>query len=94
MINHSGIASCKSEYKKDSSKIGWKTQRGDIYLRCFWHYEKTPSLVVHPKTKDYYHCYGCGRSGDIRDLKKKLNIPTVEYYNEDQLELDLFDLPF
>jgi DNA primase len=31
---------------------------------CPFHQEKTPSFYVYPDSQ-HYHCYGCGRSGDI-----------------------------
>lgn len=30
---------------------------------CPFHGEKTPSLIIHPH-KGFYHCFGCGASGD------------------------------
>ena len=31
---------------------------------CPFHYEKTPSFAVN-EIEQYYHCYGCGESGDV-----------------------------
>ena len=31
---------------------------------CPFHQEKTPSFSVHA-TKQFYHCFGCGKSGDV-----------------------------
>ncbi|MFN4245556.1 MAG: CHC2 zinc finger domain-containing protein, partial [Brevinematia bacterium] len=31
---------------------------------CPFHHEKTPSFYVTPD-KGLYHCFGCGRSGDV-----------------------------
>src|SRR5579883_183504 len=57
---------------------------------CPFHGEKTPSFSVHA-TRQFYHCFGCGVSGDVfsfvqkienitfpeavRHVAQKLNIP-------------------
>jgi len=71
------IANTKSDYKKDINYIGWKTKKGDIYLLCPFHKEKTPSCVIHARTLSYFHCYGCGKSGGLKHLEKFINIPLV-----------------
>jgi len=47
---------------------------GDTYKACCpFHNEKTPSFVVSEK-KQFYHCFGCGESGDSFSFLQK-------YYN-------------
>src|SRR5258708_36219242 len=38
---------------------------------CPFHAEKTPSFSVHA-TRQFYHCFGCGASGDVFDFIKKV----------------------
>ena len=47
------------------SSYGIKTRRsGSSYMACCpFHHEKTPSFSIQPD-KGFYHCFGCGESGD------------------------------
>ena len=38
---------------------------------CPFHKEKTPSFNVHA-TKQFYHCFGCGASGDVFNFVQKI----------------------
>lgn len=46
--------------------------------KCLWHEEKTPSLSF-SQSKQIFHCFGCGISGDcITLVSKLLNINAYE----------------
>jgi len=50
---------------------GWNTANGRVYVLCVFHRERTPSLVIYPKTEiwdAHYHCYGCGAEGTHEEL--------------------------
>src|ERR1700757_5232053 len=38
---------------------------------CPFHNEKTPSFSVHA-TRQFYHCFGCGASGDVFSFLQKV----------------------
>ncbi|MDQ3164023.1 MAG: CHC2 zinc finger domain-containing protein, partial [Actinomycetota bacterium] len=50
--------------------------------RCPFHEERTPSFSVNAVDK-YYHCFGCGKSGDVitfvRDTEGLDFVETIEW---------------
>ena len=70
----------KKYYKEIFYKVDWpeilfklgirfrRTKKGiGIYeARCIFHKEKTPSLIF--TSQGWFHCFGCGYSGDMFDL--------------------------
>ncbi|MCI5825460.1 MAG: DNA primase [Arcanobacterium sp.] len=51
---------------------------GSLKGLCPFHDEKTPSFNVRPQV-GYFHCFGCGESGDVISFIQKIeNIPFVE----------------
>ena len=53
-----------------------KKQGSNYVALCPFHSEKTPSFVVSP-TKQIYHCFGCGASGDA--IKFIMEIEKLSY---------------
>jgi len=46
------------------------------FVNCIFHKEKTPSLKLYPA---HFHCYGCGKHGDIITLTTQLfTLPPYE----------------
>ena len=40
------------------------------WSRCPFHHEKTPSFAIN-NDEQYYHCFGCGESGDVITFVEK-----------------------
>ncbi|MCC8367288.1 toprim domain-containing protein [Xenorhabdus sp. PB61.4] len=63
-----------AQLKQTVSLLGLARQQGrpvkkrgaDYVLRCPFHDEKTPSMVISP-AKNLYHCFGCGAAGSVLD---------------------------
>ncbi len=68
------IAELKSRcsFTQIASKYLELTKKGRTYwARCPFHYEKTPSFSI-DEFEGFYHCFGCGESGDIITFIKKM----------------------
>ena len=47
-------------------------KKGKTYWGCCpFHFEKTPSFAVN-EVEQYYHCFGCGESGDVIKFVEKI----------------------
>ncbi|MDE6868348.1 MAG: DNA primase [Clostridia bacterium] len=47
-------------------------RRGNAYWACCpFHHEKTPSFIINGSDQ-YYHCFGCGESGDVIKFVREL----------------------
>lgn len=54
------------------SKYVQLQDRGTTYFGCCpFHHEKTPSFAVN-SLEQYYHCFGCGKSGDVIEFVKEI----------------------
>ncbi|MDE5766114.1 MAG: DNA primase, partial [Clostridia bacterium] len=48
-------------------------KRGATYWACCpFHHEKTPSFAIN-ESGQFYHCFGCGESGDVIRLVSELD---------------------
>ncbi len=53
------------------SKYLTVTKKGKTYWACCpFHFEKTPSFAIN-EVEQYYHCFGCGESGDVIKFVEK-----------------------
>ncbi len=60
------------------TRVSLRRAGANFIARCPFHTEKTPSFTVSP-TKQFYHCFGCGVSGDaIRFLTEYEGLHFVE----------------
>lgn len=67
----------RADIIKVAEYFGIKLNRANK-IRCLWHNEKTPSLSF-SQSKQIFHCFGCGISGDcITLVSKLLNINAYE----------------
>ena len=58
--------------------ISYKRQDGTIQGSVLFHGEKTPSFNV-VEDKQFYHCFGCGRSGDVfKFIEEYQGVPFME----------------
>src|SRR5262245_36672109 len=58
-------------------------KKGVNYMACCpFHQEKTPSFSVNPN-KQFYHCFGCGVSGDaiafLMEFERLSFVETIEH---------------
>lgn len=76
------VADSKKEYNRDKLFDGYRRGDSVIYVRCVFHRERTPSLAIYIGTNGSvrknrprflgYKCYGCGASGSLESLTKRL----------------------
>ena len=55
------------------------TRKGKTWWACCpFHFEKTPSFAIN-EFEQYYHCFGCGASGDVISFVSKYE--TLDFYD-------------
>ena len=85
-----------------SKSLNLKKKGKTWWACCPFHYEKTPSFAVN-ENEQYYHCFGCGASGDLisfvqkyenmdfvtacRTLAQEYGIELPEYTQDKSIEL-------
>ena len=63
--SNSNIVSVVSKY------LTLNRKGGTYWACCPFHHEKTPSFAVNEQGQ-FYHCFGCGESGDVIKFVEKL----------------------
>jgi DNA primase len=63
------------EYVSRFVKLEKKGKR--LWGLCPFHEEKTPSFTVDPE-KQTWHCFGCGKGGDLGDFSMENTIKVLE----------------
>ena len=62
-----------------ASKYITLTKKGKTWWACCpFHYEKTPSFAIN-EIEQYYHCFGCGASGDVIKFVSKYE--SMDFYD-------------
>ena len=59
-----------------SSYVSLEKKGMNYWACCPFHHEKTPSFSVN-SVDQYYHCFGCGASGDAITFVRKME--TVDF---------------
>ena len=59
-----------------ASYLSLERRGGNFWACCPFHHEKTPSFSINTADQ-YYHCFGCGESGDV--IKLVQNLENVEF---------------
>src|SRR5689334_879838 len=67
----SEIKSKVNIYDIASGKLSLKKSGRNYKANCPFHKENTPSFFILPDI-NRYHCFGCGKTGDIIDLVQEL----------------------
>ncbi|MBR7100477.1 MAG: DNA primase [Clostridia bacterium] len=68
----------------------------DYWACCPFHHEKTPSFVLHANDQ-YYHCFGCGVSGNVVNLvmeMESLPFPDAVKFLADRAKLPMPEMNF
>lgn len=73
-----------------SSYIGLEKRGSNYWACCPFHHEKTPSFSI-SEPDQFYHCFGCGESGDIIKFVKE--IENVDFMDAVKLLAERAKLP-
>lgn len=69
----------KNDIVTTASKYINLTKRGKTWWACCpFHFEKTPSFAIN-ELEQYYHCFGCGASGDVINFVAKYD--SLDFYD-------------
>lgn len=74
------------------SYVPLKKKGRNLWACCPFHQEKTPSFSVSPD-KGFYHCFGCGESGDIISFVEKMDNTTFPEAIEKLADIARMEIP-
>jgi DNA primase len=52
--------------------LGYKTVQ-NRRMKCPFHEDDSPSLVIYPPPQNEFHCFGCGKHGDVLNFYAEVN---------------------
>lgn len=73
-----------------SGYMGLEKRGSNYWACCPFHHEKTPSFSIN-ETDQFYHCFGCGESGDVIKLVREME--NVDFMDAVRLLAERAKLP-
>jgi hypothetical protein len=75
LLTYLGNKGLRGDQGQPFDTYGTKSS-GVVYMHCVFHEERTPSLLMWPKS-GRYRCHGCGEEGTKAEFLERLNLVEV-----------------